>query len=346
MFSIKEMVKEISKASDLSEDDIKQKIEEKQIELSGLVSLEGAAYIVGKELGVSLLKENVKHGLKIKNVLPGMRSVDITGRVLRISNRKDFERDGKMKGVINLVIGDETGILRLSLWDHEIDLIEKLDIKENDVINVRNGYVRENGRGDTEIRLGRTGRISKSDANIPEVKDISKDPNTAELKSISELHEDEYSEVKASLIQVFKRNPFFEICPKCDSRLEKDGESWKCKNHGEVEPKYSLVLSGVIDDGSGNMRVIFFRDLAEKVLGKDTDVMKKISLNSRDPEVIYEELNLGKEFIIKGRIKKNQFTDKMELIANSVEEISSRKESEKLVHKIEGLKINKHEGKY
>lgn len=339
MFSIKDMVKEISKVSGLTEEDVKQRIEEKQIELSGLVSPEGAAYIVGKELGVSLLKENVKHGLKIKNVLPGMRSVDITGRVLRVSSRKDFERDGKTKGVVNITMGDETGVLRLSLWDHEIGLIEKLDIKENDIISIRSGYVKENWRGDTEIRLGRMGRISKSDAKIPEINSIVNDSDVVKVKNISDLSEDEYSEVKASLIQVFKRNPFFEVCPKCDSRLERDGESWKCKDHGNVEPKYSLVLSGVIDDGSENMRVVFFRDLAEKVLGKDADMLREASLKSGDPEAIYENVNLGKEFVIKGRVKRNQFTEKMELVAISVEEINPRKESDKLVHKIEGLRI-------
>jgi ssDNA-binding replication factor A large subunit len=339
MFSLKEMVKEISRVSGLTEDDIQQKIEEKQTELSGLVSPEGAAYIVGKELGASLLKENVKHGLKIKNVLPGMRSVDITGRVLRISSRRDFERDGKTKGVINLTIGDETGVLRLPLWDHEIELIERLDIKERDVISVRNGYVRENGRGDAEIRLGRMGRISKSDTDIPEIEDFGREPDGAKLKNINDLKEDEYGEVKASLVQIFKRSPLFEVCPKCDSRIEKDGESWKCKDHGKVEPKYNVVLSGVIDDGSGNMRIVFFRDLAEKVLGKNADALRKISLSSNDPESVYEDVDLGKEFVINGRVKMNQFTEKMELVASSADEINPRKESEMLVGKIEGLKI-------
>lgn len=72
MFSIKDMIMEISKASNLPEEDVKRMVEEKQIELSGLVSNEGAAYIVGKELGVNLIKETVGHRLKIKNIVPGM----------------------------------------------------------------------------------------------------------------------------------------------------------------------------------------------------------------------------------------------------------------------------------
>jgi ssDNA-binding replication factor A large subunit len=339
MFSMKEMVKEIAKASGLSEDDVNQKIEDKQLELSGLVSPEGAAYIVGKELGVNLLKESPKRLLKIKNVVPGMRSVDVTGRIIRVSARKDFERDGRMKGVINVTLGDETGVLRLSLWDAETELVEKLDLNENEVINIRNGYVKENGRGDTEIRLGRMGRISKSDEKIPEVNTIRKDFEVVNLKSIANLKEEEYSEVKASLVQVFKRNPFFEVCPRCDSRLEKDGDAWKCRDHGKVEAKYNLVLSGVIDDGSGNIRVVFFRDMAEKVFGTGMELLRKIASENKDSLTIYDQIKLGKEFIIRGKIKKNQFTEKMELVANSVEDVNPKKEAEKMVQRIEGLRI-------
>jgi ssDNA-binding replication factor A large subunit len=343
---MKEMVKEISQVSGFTEDEILQKIEEKQLELSGLVSPEGAAYIVGKELGASLLKESVMHSLKIKNIQPGMRSVDITGRVLKVSTRKDFEKDGRAKSVVNVTIGDETGILRLSLWDGEIELVEKVDIKENDVVSIRNGYVRDNKRGDAELRLGRLGRISKSDAKIPEVKDMPRDAGLATFKNISDLNEDEFGEVKASLIQIFKRSPFYEVCPNCGSRIAKEGEAWKCKDHGNVEPKYNLFISGVIDDGTGNIRVVFFRDVAEKVMGKNTDALRKISLDNRNPEAVYDDSVLGKEFIINGRVKKNQFTEKLELVANSVNEVNPVGESEKLLQKIETLKINKHEGKY
>lgn len=346
MLSMKEMVKEISQVSGFTEDEILQKIEEKQLELSGLVSPEGAAYIVGKELGASLLKESVMHSLKIKNIQPGMRSVDITGRVLKVSTRKDFEKDGRAKSVVNVTIGDETGILRLSLWDGEIELVEKVDIKENDVVSIRNGYVRDNKRGDAELRLGRLGRISKSDAKIPEVKDMPRDAGLATFKNISDLNEDEFGEVKASLIQIFKRSPFYEVCPNCGSRIAKEGEAWKCKDHGNVEPKYNLFISGVIDDGTGNIRVVFFRDVAEKVMGKNTDALRKISLDNRNPEAVYDDSVLGKEFIINGRVKKNQFTEKLELVANSVNEVNPVGESEKLLQKIETLKINKHEGKY
>ncbi len=336
MLSLKEIIKEISKASDLPENEVNRRIEDKQTELSGLVSPEGAAYIVGKELGVNLLKESTKRRLKVKNVIPGMRSVDIAGRVAGISDRRDFEKEGRKGSVVNVMLGDETGVTILSMWDKEIELLTKLDVKEGDVVKVMGGYVKENGRGGSEIRLGKTGRLEKSDVKIPEIRDAGEDFREAGMENIRDLKEGGYGEIRASFVQVFKRNPFFEVCPECGSRLEKEGDIWKCKDHGQVEPKYNLVLSGLADDGSGNIRVVFFRELAERVFGKGVGELRKIA--SDDPLSIYEGLELGEEFIIRGRVKKNQFTDRMELVANDVQKVNPKEEAEKVIKKIEGIK--------
>ncbi len=337
MFSFKDMVKEISRASGLAEHEVNEKIEDKLLELSGLVSPEGAAYIVGKELGVNLVKDVPNRRLKIKNVTVGMRSVDVMGRVVRISNRRDFERDGKTRGVVNVMLGDETGMLRLPLWDSEIDWISKLDVNSGDVISIRNGYIKENGRGEIEIHLGRFGRMAKSDEEMPAISEMEDSFDSLKTKNISELKEEEYCEVRASLVQVFERTPFYDVCPKCEARLENDGNVWKCKEHGQVEPKRNLVVSGVLDDGTGNIRVVFFRELAEKIVGDAAKDLKNAKTGKLTE--IYENIQLGREFMIKGRVKKNQFSEKLEIVANDAEEIKPREESESLLAKIDALKI-------
>ncbi len=330
MFSLKEIVGEIAKGSGLSEEEVKKKIEEKQVELSGLVSPEGAAYIVGKELGVNLFREVKKRTLKIKNVIPGMRLVDVVGKVVNISERRDFEKGGRKGSVVNVTIGDETGTARVSLWDREIDILNKLDVKIGDVVKITGGYVKENGMGGCEIRLGRGGRMEKSDIEIHEVADSGQENQELKVKSICDLKEGEYVEVRASLVQIFRKNLFFEVCPVCESRLEREGDAWKCREHNRVEPKYTLVLSGVIDDGSGNVNAVFFRELAEKIIGRSVDELRKMG----EPAQVYEELPLGKEFIIRGRLRRNRITERLELVANWVEEADPKKEAEKLLGKM------------
>ena len=95
MLSTEELVKEISGKSEKGEDEVKKLIRDKQVELSGLVSEEGAAYIVGRELGVEMIRDT-RRELKIKNILPDMRSVSIIAKVVNShtspGNSKGTER--------------------------------------------------------------------------------------------------------------------------------------------------------------------------------------------------------------------------------------------------------------
>ncbi|MBN2043250.1 MAG: DUF2240 family protein [Candidatus Aenigmarchaeota archaeon] len=334
MLSIDKIIEEISKKSGQPEQEIKKMIEEKQDELSGLVSPEGAAYIVGNELGVSLLKETARK-LKVKNIVSGMRSVDVAGRVVQIFDKRDFEKNGKRGSVKNVIIGDETGTIRFSLWNDDIQVFDGMNINEGDVIEISNGFVREDNRGNCELRLTKTGKVEKLEdikIEVPESAEIKQDFEKVKNKSVYDFREGEYNQTRASLIQLFKRNPFFEICPQCEGRLEKKADNWTCKDHGAVEPKYRMVLSGIIDDGSGNIRAVFFGDVAERLLGKGAEELKKKF--SEDVLSMYENINVvGKEFLMTGRVKFSQFSEKLEFVVNEVGEVDVKKEMNDLLSK-------------
>src|ERR1041385_3396495 len=72
----------------LSDTDLLAKIDAKCAALSGLISKEGAAHIIANELGVKLLESTGK----IKDLLPGMRSAEVLGRVTQIYEIRDFQR--------------------------------------------------------------------------------------------------------------------------------------------------------------------------------------------------------------------------------------------------------------
>ncbi|RLJ08111.1 MAG: hypothetical protein DRP13_02840 [Candidatus Aenigmatarchaeota archaeon] len=338
MFSLEEIIEKICKHAGYTEEKVNKLIEEKEEELSGLVSKEGAAYIVARELGISLLKET-KRQLKIKNLVEGLRSVELVGKVIDVSDIREFERNGQTGSVLNILLGDETGVVRLSLWNDEVSLVKELDIKPDDVVKITRGFVRLDNRGNLELRLGR-GRIEKVDevVNLPESSQIAQKFTAVKRKEIKDLKEGDYAEVRAALVQVFRKNPFYEICPTCGLRLAQDKEKWICKEHGEVKPDYQVVISGVIDDGTGNIRVVFFRNLAEKLAGKTIKEMRKEAEKKADSSVLFENFEaLGKEYIITGRVKKNEITENLELIANDIKDINPREECENLIKELESL---------
>lgn len=328
---LENIIEKISAASGKTSEEVKKLVEEKQDELSGLVSQEGAAYMVGRELGVSLLKES-KRQLKVKNLVSGLRSVDVLVRVSRVFDPREFQgKNGKPGKVMSMILGDETGTVRMPLWNEEIDKFK--EIQEGDVLQISSAYVKMDNQGNPELRLGRgEARKVQEEVDLPAPKKL-EEISSAKRKDISELKEGDYGEVRACLVQVFRRKkPFYEVCPECGVRMsEKDGK-WECREHGQKEPDYQMVLSGVLDDGTGNIRCVFFREIAEKVFGKTVKELRDMAQKEMDATVIYDKFpSLGKEFIFRGRVKKNDLAERPELVVNEVEEVDLKKEAEELL---------------
>lgn len=320
-----ELIQKISAKTGLSVEDVQKKVLDKQRELSGLVSLEGATYIVAKELGIDLVEQTHKR-LEIKNVIPGIRNLNLTGRIIRIFPAKEFEREGKKSKVASIVLADTSGDIRLSLWDDQTQHIESLKLGQ--AVEIFGGYTREDGRGSVEIRLTKRGGIKLLESSVlPKIEELQK-KDTAQSLMLQDVKEGGQYRIRAALLQVFETNAFYEICPQCGSRIK--APDFKCPEHGPVKPDYAMVLSGVIDDGSWNMRAVFFRDMAERILG-----MKTIDA-LRDKEHIFEKAEsvLGTEFIFIGRVRRNQMFDRLEFIVSDVKHVVIEEEINKLINSL------------
>ncbi len=326
MFSFDEIVEKIIAEKQMERTELEKLIEEKQDELSGLVSKEGAAYIVGRELGIDLIKEG-KRDLKIKNIVPGMRNSELVVKIGRIFEKRTFEKDGKKGQVLTMIVGDETGTTRLTFWNDQLDLIQKLGLDEGDAIKIINAWVKE-GLNGPELSLGKNGSVSKAEKSI----DMKIDKPSVSFKrmEIADLEENGFAEIRGCLVSVFNRDPLYATCPDCNGKVEKNDDKFGCAVHGEVEPKYNLILSGVLDDGSENIRIVFFKELAEKVFGKKTEELQRKRIDD-----IYKEFKgLGKDLIVKGRVRKNSYSNEKEFIASEVESVDVKRECEKLLEEM------------
>ena len=337
MFSLKEIIEQIRSHSGKSEAAVKKLIKEKQEELSELVSEEGAAYIVARELGLNLLQESTRQ-LKIKNLVSGMRSVDLTGKIVRVFEPRDWEKKGKKGSVANILLADETGVVRLVLWNDEVNLIRDGTLKEDDVVRLRGGYVKKGYNNALEVSKGK-GVLEKVDEEVTVPVQQELKPSGFAAKRISEFTEGDAVRCRACLVQLYRRNPFYEVCPGCGARVAEENGKWMCKDHGDVNPKPQLVVSGVIDDGFGNIRAVFFSDRAEKLLGKSAEEVKKLADEKKEVMAVYDDFAvLGKEMNITGTVRRNSFTEEIELIVQAVEAIDPAKECEKLLGALEKKK--------
>lgn len=325
MRMLNELVKRISSEGGYSEREVMDKIEDKRAELSGLISEEGAAYIVAKELGIAIVRQE---RLDIAHVIAGMQNVDVIGKITKITPVREFSTERGKGRVMNVTIADETGSIRLSLWDEEINSIEGMEV--NDVVRVR-GYVKEDNMGNPEIRIGRYGAIAKSDETIAEIKQTRR---ASERSLIRDLTEGGYREIRSPLIQVFESNIFFEVCQTCGSRIKlNESDEFVCSEHGVVEPNYSMVISGIADDGTESIRAVFFRENAEKLIDMTTKEAKKLFDKKKKLDAILGLVPLGKEFIFEGRARRNQLFDRLEFVASDVRSVDIKREIEMLLNK-------------
>ncbi|MFC5134305.1 MULTISPECIES: single-stranded DNA binding protein [Haloferacaceae] len=110
---------------------------------------------------------------RVEDLSLGASDVDLVGKVLDTDSIRTFDRDDGSEGrVANLTVGDETGRVRVTLWDDKADLVEEFESGE--VVEVGDGYVRERD-GDLELHVGDRGTVDRVDEDVeyvPETTDI------------------------------------------------------------------------------------------------------------------------------------------------------------------------------
>lgn len=329
-----EIVEKITEESELDKDEIKEEVEEKMEEFSGLVSEEGALHLVAKEHGIDLA-EATENDLKIENMVPEMRNVKIKARVTNVLEPNTFERDDGDEGKVqNVILGDDTGTIRLTLWDEQTEIAEK--VEEGDAIKIASAYTVEDNRGNAELRLGDEAQVKMAEEDeVPEVETSSGEPSTTTEASIREVRSENASyRITGMLVNVYTSNPFYSRCPECGNSVKEDESgSYQCQDHGEVEePDKALAVSAVIDDGTGNIRVVFFREEAREMLEVEEDVEEEGDTNAVEKAAAKV---IGKQLEIEGRARYNDYFGTLELLANEIREVEPEEEIEKLVDQME-----------
>jgi replication factor A1 len=305
-----QLVDRIAKLAGLTRDEIERKVGAKRAKLSNLISKEGAAQVVAAELRISFDKQQYK----ISDLLLGMRKVVVYGKVISIFPVRTYMRGGTANKVASMIIADETGNTRIVIWDTNlIAKIENGEIKQGVVVEVKNGDVR--GMNDKEVHLSSMSELNVSDKVIDKV--VTSMP-VGDIKKISELNLNENVRIKASIVQVFQPR-FFNVCPECRMKVSMEEGQFLCPKHGNVVANEKMLFNMVVDDGSDNIHVLAFSEIAEKMLGK----LKEL----KDPQKFIEskEKLLAKEFFFSGKTRKNMLFSRNEFVVNSIEEVNPEK---------------------
>jgi replication factor A1 len=134
---------------------------------------------------------------QVEDLTMGASDVTLVGELLDTDEVRTFDRDDGSEGrVANLSVGDETGRVRVTLWDERAPRAEELTPGET--VEIVDGYVRER-EGDLELHVGSRGAVEVVDETV------SYEPET---KPIGELELDETADIAGGVIETSEKRTF------------------------------------------------------------------------------------------------------------------------------------------
>jgi len=322
-------------------------INDKVNELSGLVSEEGAIYIVANELGVRLEAEKPKKQVelvKIENIKEPKIPISLMIKVLKKYDKINFTSQKGNKGAVQSVLaGDETGIIRLTFWNDQTELLD--NIHEGDILKIINAYTREN-----------TQKPERIDVHYGQYSDIEVNPEGIEIttpefkptgydsvdKKVSEIEEGDKNVRIEATITDFDIPRFYIACPDCFKKVLQDDGVRKCVEHGEVESIKVPIVNLIIDDGTGVIPIVGFRDRAEKITNLSSEEI--ISLTEDiDKYRSFSNKIIGAKTIIIGNVGTNSMNGEVQIMLNNIELIEldeSKKQEEKKEEKFAEKRVD------
>jgi replication factor A1 len=273
--------------SEYERNDILTMIQEKRNELGpDVINDESAAMIVARELGVDSVKMSPVARQRIEDIDETTKNVGgIIGRVDRIGEVRTFTRkDDSSEGrVASIFISDETGSIRVALWDDMTKAITEEHISIGSIIQIRGAYVKM-GLGDTpELNLGRVGTIRPLENDEIEELGVTFDGQAGGEVKIDTLQEGTYDiSLKVEVQRVFRLSTF----------TKKDGTDGK-------------VRAMVVADDSGSTRLVFWDEKADEVEdiepGEVIRVSHAYTRSNRDGSEI--EVHVGRSSAIERKLK-------------------------------------------
>ena len=91
--------------------------------------------------------------MEIKDLQPRQSNVEVVATIKSIEEPREFEKFGNPGKVANATIEDESGSMKLTLWNDQIG-----QVKVGDKIHITNGYVNE-WQGESQLTTGKFGKL-------------------------------------------------------------------------------------------------------------------------------------------------------------------------------------------
>ncbi|MCW3983978.1 MAG: OB-fold nucleic acid binding domain-containing protein [Candidatus Bathyarchaeota archaeon] len=92
----------------------------------------------------------------IKDLADGMKRVNVEGQVVEKGDPREVKSRYKDETyrIVDAVIADESGSIKLTLWNEQIE-----QVNVGDKVKIENGYV-TSFKGETQLNVGKFGKLT------------------------------------------------------------------------------------------------------------------------------------------------------------------------------------------
>jgi len=146
----------------LSRDTLLKLIRDRVEELEGLIEEDAAALLIAKELGVPLpqhISTSLRgEGLRLKDLVPGLRNLRLIVRVLKVASWR--LADGR--AITKITVADDTSCVDCVAWGETAERVAE-ELRPGDCILIAGASV-DRYRGRLQVRIGEGARIERVDS--------------------------------------------------------------------------------------------------------------------------------------------------------------------------------------
>jgi replication factor A1 len=175
--AMEEIIQQILvKRPDVSREQVLDALGTEKNKTGGLIADATLLRLIAAKYGVEIPRERIAdHKLSVALLVPNLNDVTVTGRIVAVYSAKTFE-GAKPGKYASLMIADDTGILRVMLWNDKASLVESGELKAGQVVRLSHGYTREDRNGKAELHIGGRSEveINPQDSNAENYPSISR----------------------------------------------------------------------------------------------------------------------------------------------------------------------------
>jgi replication factor A1 len=276
----------LSRRPEISRKDIIERLEKEKKKTGGFISDETLLWMIAAEFNVEIPRdEALAFTLSIRDLIPSLNDVTLVGRVVAVYPPKAFtgRKNGK---VASLLVADQSGILRVVLWNDKTSLMQSGEIKVGQIIRFSHGYTREDRSGRVELHIGEKSEIETNPQDVKAKDYPTIDKFTTKIGEITQAHKNKKVNVIGTVKELFSSSAF----------QRKDSSSGK-------------VMRFVLADETGEIPAVVWNekvDELEKTLSKGVRLQ---IVNARVKKAISEglEIHVDAETYVETIVHEDEF---------------------------------------